>query len=89
MKINLATNLHIRLVTFIKENRNSLYVPQHLTIEQLLCDDDIFSNWLSIHWSIIKDCDMLVVRDFMTWSYLIDTQASSSINLEYYFNESI
>jgi len=88
MKINLATNLKSRLVSFINENRNSLYVPHQFTIEELLSDDDTFSDWLNAHWPILKDCDMLIVRDFMTWSYMMDTQAVSSEKLEYYFAES-
>lgn len=88
-KINLAKELKARLVSFINENRNSLYVPNGLTVEELLSDDDNFSDWLNYHWSIIKDYDMLVVRDFMTWSYMMDTESQTSFELEYYFNESI
>jgi hypothetical protein len=65
-----------------------LYVPHQFTVEELLCDDDTFSDWLNAHWSILKDCDMLIVRDLMTWSYLMDTQAVTPVNLEYYFAES-
>lgn len=88
MKINLATALKSRLVNIINDNRNFLYVPDGFTVEELLCDDDIFSDWLNIHWNTIKTADMLYVRDFMTWSYLLDTQASSPVDLEYYFAES-
>jgi hypothetical protein len=89
MKINLAQNIKTRLVSFINENRNHFYVPDPLTVEELLCDDDTFSDWLSIHWSIINQCDMLIVRDFMTWSYLLDTESALPIKVEYFFDQSI
>jgi hypothetical protein len=88
-KINLAKELKAKLVSFINENRNSLYVPNGLTVEELLSDDDNFSDWLNYHWSVIKEYDMLVVRDFMTWSYLMDTESQTSFELEYFFDESI
>ena len=84
-KINLATELKQRLVDCINQNRNILYVYHNITVEDLLCDDDNFSDWLDTHWSIIKQFDMLVVRDFMTWSYLLNTDSNSSFDLEYSF----
>jgi hypothetical protein len=88
MKINLAKNIKSRLVSFINDNRNHFYVPEHLTVEELLCDDDSYSDWLDFHWTKINQCDMLVVRDFMTWSYLLDTEAAIPMKVEYYFAES-
>jgi hypothetical protein len=86
-KINLATELKLRLVKLINEKRNFLYIPDGLTVEELLCNDDIFSDWLSVHWNTIKGSDMLIVRDFMVWSYMLDTEASLSSETEYYFDE--
>ena len=86
-KINLATNIFKRLVSIINEKREFLYIPNGLTVEELLSDDDLYSDWLNIHWNTIKGADMLVVRDFLTWSYLLDTEASSPVQLEYCFDE--
>jgi hypothetical protein len=86
-KINLATELKLRLVKLINEKRNFFNIPDGLTVEELLCDDDTFSDWLSIHWNIIKNSDMLIVRDFMVWSYMLNTEASLSFQPEYYFDE--
>jgi hypothetical protein len=88
-KINLAKELKQRLIDCINENRKFLYVPHPITVEELLSDDDNFSDWLNSHWSIIKEFDMLVVRDFMTWSYLLNTESQTSFELEYFFDESI
>jgi hypothetical protein len=50
-------------------------------------DDDGYADWLNTNWWIIKEYNMLYVRDFMTWSYLLDSEASSPVKLEYYFDE--
>ena len=58
-------------------------------INEILLDDDRYSDWLDFSWNIIKEYDMLEVRDFMTWSYLLDTQAGVPVEVEYFFDESI
>jgi hypothetical protein len=88
-KINLAKELKARLVNIINEKRQFFYIPNGMTVEELLCDDDNFSDWLDTHWLIIKQADMTIVRDFMTWSYLMDTESQTSFKLEYFFDELI
>jgi hypothetical protein len=90
MKINLAKNLKSRLVKIIEDEIKSgrMDIGHYMSVEELLMDDDGFSDWLSLYWWMIKEYDVLYVRDFMTWSYLLDTEASTPIKLEYYFNES-
>ena len=90
-KINLAKELKVRLVNFLDEQikQGRLDIGEYLFPEDLLTDDDNYSDWLDSNWSIIKDLDMLIVRDFMTWSYLLDTESQASFELEYYFNESV
>lgn len=87
MKVNLATAIFRRLVTIINEKRDLLYVPHNLSVEELLRDDDAYSDWLNTHWNVIKGADILIVRDFLTWSYLMDTESASPVELEYYFDE--
>jgi hypothetical protein len=89
MKINLAESIKSRLVSFINKNRTNLSIPEYQTVEELLCDDDSYSDWLDTHWSLISQCEMLVVRDFMTWSYLLDTEAAIPMKVEYFFDQSI
>ena len=84
MKVNLAKNLKLRLTKIMSEQ---LEMTQS-QITNTLTDDDTYSDWLDFNWSVIKDFDMLVVRDFMTWSYLLDSEASTPIKIEYYFAES-
>jgi hypothetical protein len=91
MKINLASTIQTRLTEFLdtQMHNGKLSIGNHMYISELLNDDDSYSDWLNQNWNTIKELDMLIVRDFLTWSFLLDTQASSPINLEYYFNSSI
>lgn len=90
MRVNLATKIKSRLIEFLEDQieRGRMDIGDYLFVEDMLMDDDGYSEWLNKHWSIIKKSDMLVVRDFMTWSYLLDSEASHPIKLEYYFDES-
>jgi hypothetical protein len=90
MKVNLAKNIKSRLIEFLEDQieRGRMDIGQFYSVEDLLCDDDSYSDWLDSHWWIIKEYNMLVVRDFMTWSYLLDCEASTPVGLEYYFAES-
>jgi len=91
MKINLAQQIKKRLVNFLDKQKEEgrLDLGQYLFPEDLLTDDDGYSDWLDLNWSIIKECDMLVVRDFLTWSYLLDTESAIPTKVEYFFDESI
>jgi len=90
MKVNLATQIKSRLIEFLEDQieRGRMDIGEFMYVEDLLMDDDGYSDWLNKYWWIIKEYNMLYVRDFMTWSYLLDTESSSSIKLEYYFAES-
>jgi len=90
MKINLAKNIKTRLVEFLEDQieRGRMDIGQYMNIEDLLSDDDGYSDWLDKYWWIIKEYDMLMIRDFMTWSYLLDTQAGVPVEVEYFFDES-
>jgi hypothetical protein len=90
MKVNLATQIKSRLIEFLEDQieRGRMDIGEFMYVEDLLMDDDGYSDWLNKYWWIIKEYNMLYVRDFMTWSYLLDTEASSPIKLEYYFAES-
>ena len=90
-KINLAKELKVRLVEFLEDQieRGRMDIGEYFCVEDLLMDDDGYSDWLNKHWWIVKEYNMLYVRDFLTWSYLMDTESSTSEKLEYYFNESI
>ena len=83
MKINLAKNLKKRLTT-IMSKKIGMSKSQ---INEILLDDDRYSDWLNFSWGIIKEYDMLEVRDFMTWSYLLDTEATIPVEVEYFFDE--
>ncbi|CAB4137154.1 hypothetical protein UFOVP323_4 [uncultured Caudovirales phage] len=89
MKVNLAKNIKSRLIEFLKVEikKRNLQIPT-VSIEDILLDDDSYADWLNSNWSVIKEYDMLIVRDFMTWSYLLDSEASTPIKIEYYFAES-
>jgi hypothetical protein len=89
MKINLAKNIKSRLIEFLESQieRGRMDIGDYLFVEDLLMDDDGYADWLNTNWWIIKEYNMLYVRDFMTWSYLLDSEASSPVKLEYYFNE--
>lgn len=89
-KINLATALKARLIEFLEDQieRGRMDIGEYMFVEDLLMNDDGYADWLNIHWNTIKTADMLIVRDFMTWSYLLDTESNSSEKLEYYFAES-
>lgn len=91
MKVNLAKQIKSRLIEFLEDQieRGRMDIGQYMSVEDLLMDDDGYSDWLNKHWWIIKEYNMLYVRDFMTWSYLLDSQESSPIQLEYFFDESI
>lgn len=90
-KINLATELKKRLVNFLEQQKEngSISIGDYLFPEDLLVDNDSYADWLQENWNNIKELDPLVVRDFMTWSYLMDTEANASFKLEYFFNENI
>jgi hypothetical protein len=90
MRVNLATQIKSRLIEFLEDQieRGRMDIGEFMYVEDLLMDDDGYSDWLNKYWWIIKEYNMLYVRDFMTWSYLLDTESSSSIKLEYYFAES-
>lgn len=90
MKINLAKNIKTRLIEFLEDQieKGRMDIGQYMNIEDLLSDDDGYSDWLNKHWWIIKEYDMLMIRDFMSWSYLLDSQANYWVgDLEYYFDE--
>ena len=90
-RINLAKELKVRLVEFLDDQieRGRMDIGQHSSVEDLLMDSDGYADWLNNHWWIVKEYNMLYVRDFMTWSYLLDTESQTSFELEYYFDESI
>lgn len=90
MRVNLATKIKSRLIEFLEDQieRGRMDIGQHMCVEDLLMDDDGYADWLNQYWWIIKEYNMLYVRDFMTWSYLLDSEASSPIELQYYFDES-
>jgi hypothetical protein len=90
MRINLAKNIKERLIEFLEDQieRGRIDIGQYMNIEDLLSDDDGYSDWLYKYWWIIKEYDMVILRDFMTWSYLLDSKASSPVSLEYFFDES-
>ncbi len=89
MKINLAKNIKSRLIEFLEDQieRGRMDIGDYESVEDLLMDDDGYADWLNKYWWIIKDYNMLYVRDFMTWSYFMDSEASSPVELEYYFDE--
>lgn len=91
IKINLAKQIKSRLIEFLEDQiqRGKMDIGEYMFVEDLLMDDDGYSDWLNQYWSIIKEYNMLYVRDFMTWSYLLDSESNSPIKLEYYFDESI
>jgi len=90
-KVNLAKEMKVRLVNFLEDQveRGRIGIGEFLFVEDLLTDNDSYADWLEENWNTIKEYSPLVVRDFMTWSYLMDTEASASFKLEYYFNENI
>ena len=90
MKVNLATQIKSRLIEFLEDQieRGRMDIGEFMYVEDLLMDDDGYADWLNRNWWIVKEYNMLYVRDFMTWSYLLDTESSSSTKLEYYFAES-
>jgi hypothetical protein len=89
-KINLATEIKSRLVEFLEDQieRGRMDIGQYMSVEDLLIDDDGYADWLNRNWWIVKEYNMLYVRDFMTWSYLLDTESGLCIEGEYYFAES-
>lgn len=84
MKVNLAKNLKLTLTEIMSDH----FKMEKNEIINTLTDDDAYYDWLDSNWSIIKDFHKLDIRDFMTWSYLMDTESGIPVDLEYYFDVS-